>query len=686
MTDQDDPYLWLEDIESEAALAWVRAQNERATTVLEADPRYKRFNDQALAILHATDKVPWAAFSKGDLVSNTWQDETHVRGLWRRTMLDSYRTESPEWETILDYDALAAAEGRNWVNHGGVSRMPDLDKTLLFLSDGGKDAFVVREFDRLKRRFVPEGFNAPEGKQSVSWLDDDTVLIARDWGDGAMTRSGYPYIVKRWTRGQALDEAVEVFRGMPDDMSASAGVLRSDDLSRIDAVLGTRQLNFYDKETYLLSDGQPPELLPVPRKFGLSGYLKGQVIFSVDDPWPEQSLLAGDLASFSLQAFKDMGRVESQLIFRPGQRQSLSGTSSTRDVLLLGIMDNVRSEVKVVRFEDGKWAISDLPLAKNASIDVSSTSFDANKVMISVTDYLTPTTLLLTDLDRPGIPEFETLKQAPARFDASNLVSEQLEAVSRDGTRIPYFVVRPRDFKYDGSAPTQLYGYGGFQIPITPGYDSITGKLWLENGGVYVAANIRGGGEFGPSWHQAALREKRQTAFDDFFAVSEDLIARGITSPARLGIKGGSNGGLLMGAALTQRPDLYNAIAIHVPLLDMVRYTVMGGAGASWVGEYGDPEVPEEKAFIEKYSPYQNVRPGQPYPEVLVMTSTKDDRVHPGHARKMAARLIEQGYPVLYYENIDGGHGGAANLIESARKSAIEFTYMARRLMDLGAG
>ncbi len=684
MTDAalDDPFLWLEETEGERALNWVRAQNERSLAVLKGDPRYQKFYEQALAILNAQDKIPWVGFGKGDAMGNFWQDETHVRGLWRETTLDSYRTDTPQWQTILDIDALAATESANWVYKGGASLSPELRKSLVYLSDGGKDAYEMREFDKVARQFVTGGFAAPEGKQNIAWIDNDTLLIARDWGEGTMTKSGYAFVLKRWTRGQSLDQAVEVFRGTVDDAWVSPSVLRSDDMLRVDAVIALRGLNFYDYEYYLLEAyGQAvlPRQLPFPKKFGISSYVSGQVVFELNEAWPEYGLLSGDIASFDLKTLIDTGKIESQLIFRPNNRQSVAGVSSTREVLTFGILDNVKSEIRTARFTDGKWRIAELSLPKNASIDVTGAAPEDNRILLSVTDFLTPTTMLLGDLDTGMI---ETLKQAPARFDGSRHVTEQLEAVSKDGTRIPYFVIRPKDLKFDGSAPTLLYGYGGFQVSLKPSYNAVSGKLWLENGGVYVLANIRGGGEFGPNWHQAALKENRQIAFDDFFAVADDLIKRGITSPRRLGIMGGSNGGLLMGAALTQRPKLYNAVIIQVPLLDMLRYTVMGGAGASWIGEYGDPEIPEERAFIEAYSPYQKLISGQPYPEVFILTSTKDDRVHPGHARKMVARLLELGYRVLYYENIDGGHGAAANLIETAQRQALEYTYLSRQLMD----
>ena len=672
MSDTEDPYLWLEDIEGEQALDWVRARNAETLAVLQADPRYDKAHQQALDIMHAKDRVPWGSPGKDEKVGNFWQDEVNVRGLWRRTTLESYRAECTDWETVLDIDGLARREDRNWVYKGGNSLADSFTHSLLFLSDGGKDAFEFREFDSERKAFRPDGFNGPEGKQNVTWIDEDTLLIARDWGEGTMTKSGYPYILKTWKRGERLEDATEIFRGTPDDISVSGGPLRSSDF-KIQAIIFGRGLNFYESETYIL-DADGPRLLPFPKRVSGGSLVQGQWILSLDEDWPEQNLKAGDLASCDFALLKNGNEVRSQLIFRPAPRQSLSGYMTTRDRLVLGILDNVQGEAHVADYADGKWTLQKLDLPANTDVGLSgSTSYD-NRIDLMLDNFLMPASQYLIDLDNG---KTDVLKTAPARFDATGLVSEQFQAVSKDGTSIPYFVVRPRT---DGPVPTLLYAYGGFQISMRPTYGGLFGKLWLERGGAYVLANIRGGGEFGPAWHEAARKQKRQNAYDDFFAVSQDLIARGIATRETLGIQGGSNGGLLMGVALTQHPELYNAVVCQVPLLDMLRYTVMGGAGASWAGEYGDPDDPGECSALAAYSPYQHVSSEAAYPETLIMTSTKDDRVHPGHARKMVARLRECGQPVLYYENIDGGHGGAANLLETAMQTALVHTYLARRL------
>jgi prolyl oligopeptidase len=675
---ETDPFLWLEDVEGDAALAWVREQNARSLALLEADLRYQHLYDTALSIITAEDRIPYASF-RGEGLANFWQDSSHVRGLWRKTTLDSYRTAAPRWETVLDIDALAASEGKNWVYQGGQTLPPEDRLALVNLSDGGKDASVVREFDAEAAQFVDGGFVLPEGKQSGGWLDADTLLVAREWGPGTMTASGYPFIVKRWQRGQPLDAAGEIFRGTADDVSVRAGALRDPD-GRVRGVVATRAVDFFVSERFLLTDAGPIKL-PLPGKASLQAFVSGQLVFSLEEEWqccgtvyPSGALISLDLD----QCRVDIDTAEAKLIYAPGPRETIEGVAATRSRLLVAIYRNVRGSAVSYFFDGGAWQATPLPLPENASVQIVSTSDHNESAFLDVAGYLLPNTLYLTDL---AANTAEPIKSMPARFDASKAVVEQFDAVSKDGTAVPYFVVRPRDLAFDGSAPTLLYGYGGFQVSMNPAYSGALGKLWIEPGGVYVVANIRGGGEFGPNWHQATLKENRQRAYDDFIAVAEDLIRRKITSPRRLGIMGGSNGGLLMGVMLTQRPDLFRAIVIQVPLLDMLRFHKLL-AGASWMAEYGDPDKPEEAAFLKRISPYHNLRPETAYPEPFFLTSTKDDRVHPGHARKMAAKMASMGLPLLYYENIDGGHAAAANLKERARRNALEFTYLFRKLVD----
>ena len=674
MTD-DDPFLFLEEVEGEAALQWVRRENARSLALLEGDPRYAGLYQEALNVVTAPDRIPYPGFL-GDRLVNFWQDDGHVRGLWRWTSLTSFATAEPDWQVLLDVDGLADAEGRNWVFHGASVLPPDCRRALVSLSDGGKDASERREFDLGIMRFVEGGFFLPEGKQSAVWLDDDTLIVARDWGPGTMTASGYPFILKQLSRGLPLDEAEELFAGTADDVSVGAGVLRDPD-GRVQGILVNRQVSFFESERYLLTPGGPLRL-PLPARSSFRGFVAGQLVFSLEEDWgsdyPTGALVSLDLAA----CFADLAAATPRLIHAPGPREAIEDVAATRNLLLATVYRNVEGSAVAYRFEGGRWVASLLALPEHASLHIIDASEREDRAFIDVAGFLTPNALWLVE---PGSGMPTVLKSLPARFDAANSIVEQFEAISADGTRVPYFVVRPKALEFDGAAPTLLYGYGGFQVSMTPSYAGVVGKLWCERGGVYVVANIRGGGEFGPEWHKAALKAERQRAFDDFIAVAEDLIRRAITSPRRLGIMGGSNGGLLMGAMLVQRPELFRAVVIQVPLLDMLRYHKLL-AGASWIAEYGDPDKPEEAEFLRHISPYRNLRPGVLYPEPFFLTSTKDDRVHPGHARKMAARMASMGLPFLYYENVDGGHSAAANLEERARRNALEFTYLAEKLMD----
>jgi len=674
---KNDPYLWMEEIEGQRAMDWARARNDRTLPVLQGDARYAVLEAQALAILNAKDRVPSVSFAGDGTLRNFWQDATHVRGLWRKTTLDSYRAAEPVWETILDIDALSKAETANWVFKGASCLPPEETRCLITLSDGGKDAVTVREFDTTTKSFVAGGFELPEGKQDYSWLDRDTLLVGREWEPGEVTKSGYPYVLKTLKRGQPLAAAQEVYRGVETDVSVSPFVLRDSD-GKVQAVIAYRGVTFFESEKHLLTDAGPVKL-DLPLKSSIQAFVAGQMVVLLEQDWPEKGFRTGDLISFDLAALKAAPTAtKASLVLRPTARQSVESVTTTRTKLVVALLDNVKGAARVLTHGAQGWTSQDLALPANSSIGLGSSAEKDERLFVTVTGYLAPSTFWLADA---GSLKLEQVKASPARFDASTHVVEQFEAASTDGTKIPYFVVRPKGVKYDGSAPTLLYAYGGFQVSMTPGYSGVMGKLWLERGGTYVVANIRGGGEFGPAWHSAGLKENRQKVYDDFFAVSQDLITRKITSPRRLGIMGGSNGGLLMGVALTQRPELYNAIVVQVPLFDMIRYSQIG-AGASWVGEYGDPAIPSERAVIERYDPYSNLKAGQKYPEVFIETSTKDDRVHPAHARKAAARLEELGYPVLYYENIDGGHAASANLAETARRQALEYVYLSRKLMD----
>lgn len=670
----DDPFLWLEEVEGERALAWVRERNTRSLGLLESDPRFAGLNADALAILTSSDRIPSPGFS-GEFITNFWQDPTQVRGIWRRTTLASYRSATPEWTTILDVDALAKAEGKNWVFRGGNCLAPENRYCLVSLSDGGKDAVTIREYDIEQRRFIDGGFVFPEGKQSVTWVDRNTLLVAREWTPGEMTNSGYAYVVKRVIRGQPLERAREIFRGQQTDVSASGFVLRDAD-GIVRATMVSRGTTFWERELHLVTNVGTSRL-PFPGRGDLHGLVEGRVLFTTNEDW--NGFRQGDLLSYELNTLLNRpAEAQAELVLRPGPRESVEGVTLTRTRVVVALYENVRGAAYAYRRGASGWTRTRLPIPENLTVGLGSASRRTDQLFVNVSGFLTPQTLLLVDAAAGTV---EQVKAAPAKFDASGLVVEQHEATSADGTKVPYFLVRRSDAPRDGTTPTLLYGYGGFQISQLPSYSAVRGKLWLERGGAFAVANTRGGGEFGPAWHQAAIGKNRDRAHEDFVAVAQDLVDRRFTSPRRLGIQGGSQGGLFMGVAMTRRPDLFNAVIIGVPLFDMLRFHKLL-AGASWIGEYGNPDIPEERAWIAQYSPYQALAAGKAYPTPFIFTSTKDDRVHPGHARKAAAKLEALGYPYLYYENIDGGHSAAANLVESARRNALEYTYLTRQLMD----
>jgi len=675
-----DPYLWLEEVSSPRAMAWVESHNATATKRLEADPRYARNLAEALAIAGARDRIPQPQFLHGRIY-NFWQDPAHLRGLWRKTTLADYASDDPHWTTVLDIDALNQAEGKSWVFKGADTLQPDETRCLILLSDGGEDAVVAREFDLDSGQFVAGGFTLPRGKHRIAWEDTNTLLIATDWTAGDLTTSGYPFIVKRLRRGQALFEAVEVFRGAKDDGGYGvAPVVHHDAQGRTLAVI-KRPLDTFRSEDYVLTS-RGVERLAIPSKAQVADLLDGRVIVRLDEAWTVggTTFEAGSLVQMDLAATKaSPGALRPSLIWAPGPREALSGVTTTRDKLLLGVLDNVQGRAFVYTPSGAGWKHEPLALPANAAVAFAAADAKSNRAFISVAGFLSPTALWLADDDTGAL---RPVKSLPAKFDGSQDVVEQFEATSSDGTKIPYFVVHRKDAPHDGSTPTLMTAYGGFQLPRTPAYAAETGKLWLERGGAFVLANIRGGGEFGPRWHEAGLGVKRQIIYDDFVAVARDLFARKITSPARLGIQGGSNGGLLMGVQLTQHPELWKAVVISVPLLDMIRISKIA-AGASWQGEYGDVNAdPAVMKFWLKTSPYHNLRKGVAYPEPFIFTTTKDDRVGPQHARKFAARMEEMGLSFLYYENTEGGHGAGADLKQAARTTALTMTYLQGKLMD----
>jgi len=671
---EEDPFLWLEDVQGTRALQWVGTQNEKTLAALEKDPRFESFHTEALAFLTATDRIPTPDFRAGG-VDNFWQDAANPHGLWRHTSLDSYASPVPQWRTVLDLDVLSKAEDTNWIWKGSDCLPPADQRCLLQLSDGGKDAVVVREFDAAAGAFVEGGFRLPEGKQFSEWLDVDTLLVGRDWGGDTLTESGYAFVLKRWKRGTPLAEAQEVFRGQRTDVYASPELLR-DSEGRLQAVLVNRAVTFFESEFWLLGDAAPTRV-PLPRKASFQAFVGGQVVFTIEEDWGR--FKQGALLAYSLAALKaDAAKARPTLILQPGPRQAIDAVAATQGRLLVNVYEDVKGALDVYTPVKDRWTRKRLALPKNASVGITATSSAHERLFVKSQGFLEPTALWLGDASTGTVKQVKAL---PARFDASSHRVDQYWTASKDGTRVPYFVVRSRTRKLDGAAPTLVHAYGGFQVSKTPVYLPEVGKLWLERGGAFVVANIRGGGEFGPRWHQSALREHRQRAFDDFAAVLEDLVRRKVSSPRRMGIYGRSNGGVLTSVAMTQHPELFNAAVIESPLIDMLRYHKLP-AGASWVGEYGNPEVPGDAAFIAKYSAYQNLKAGVRYPKPYITTNTKDDRVHPGHARKFAARLEAMGLPYLYYENTDGGHSNDADPLLNARRWALHHVYLAQQLMD----
>ncbi|RYG16324.1 MAG: S9 family peptidase, partial [Caulobacteraceae bacterium] len=554
-SDATDPYLWLEEVEGERAMEWVKAHNDRTFAVLQGDARYEPLHQQALEIVQAQDRIPSPGFTHDGHIDNFWQDAQHVRGVWRRTTLDSYRTATPEWQTILDVDALAAAEGQNWVYKGATCLAPEERYCLLSLSNGGKDAVTLREFDSVERKFVEGGIVLPESKGGASWIDKDTLLISRDFGPGTLTDSGYPMVVKRMKRGQGLDQAETLFTGKPTDVSVSGYTLRDAD-GVVKATLINRSVDFYSSETWRLTDDGALTQLQLPAKSDITGLVDGRLLVSLKQDWTApsgQDFKTGDLIAWPLEAWLADPATPAQLVLRPTDRQAIEGVNVTRNRLVVALYDNVRGSVRVYTPGDSEWAHTTLDLPQNVSVGIGSASEKDDKVFVSVTGYLNPSSLWLADAATGAVDQ---VKSMPAKFDAAGMTVDQHEARSADGTMIPYFVVHKADMPLDGSNPTLLYGYGGFESSLLPGYSATVGKLWLERGGVYVIANTRGGGEFGPRWHEAALQQNRQRAHEDFQAVALDLISRDITSQPKLGIMGGSQGGLFMGAMLTQRPDL----------------------------------------------------------------------------------------------------------------------------------
>ncbi len=674
-----DPFLWLEEVQSDAALDWVRERNAASLGVLQASPDYLPLRRELLEVLNASDRIPQVR-RFGPWFYNLWQDEQHPRGLWRRATLAEYQEPLPAWDIVLDLDALGTAEQENWVFAGATCLPPDYRLCLLSLSRGGADATVVREFDTEAKAFVEGGFVVAEAKSRIDWIDADHLYIGSDFGPGTLTDSGYPRQIKRWQRGTALADAVLVFEGETKDVSVSVQVDLTPGFER---QIFSRALDFYNDRRFLKVGEALVEMdLPSDMQeqfWGTRLLLQPRSDWQVaGQNFPAGCLLLTDAAGYLA------GERQFQRLFSPTPTRSLAGFILTRDHLILNISDQVASRLEEWSFADAanpSHRLIDAPFPGSlslASLHDSELAEDEleHRYWVNYADFLTPDTLYLAEA---GSDARLAVKNREPKFNADGMLAEQFFATSQDGTAVPYFVIWPAGAQADGNNPTLIYGYGGFEVSLQPWYSGGFGRAWYGRGGVLVLANIRGGGEFGPGWHQAAVKAGKQRSYDDFIAVAEDLIARKISSPRHLGIMGGSNGGLLVGVTFVQRPELFNAVVCQVPLLDMQRYHRLL-AGASWMAEYGDPDLADEWAVIARYSPYQNVQAGVRYPKVLFTTSTRDDRVHPAHARKMAAKMLAQGHELLYFENIEGGHGGAADNGQRATLQALEYSYLWQQL------
>lgn len=672
-----DPFLWLEDVEGEKALDWVDTRNEATFSALTRTPLFSELEAEARAILTNQERIPEPSLINGQIY-NFWQDATHVRGLWRRTDLDSFNAGAPVWETVLDVDSLSEEEGENWVFEGANCYGAPSDRCMIELSRGGKDASVFREFSLTDKTFVDDGFAVPDAKSNVSWLDAGSLLVATDWGEDALTQAGYARDIRIWHRGEPLSAAESIFVGEVSDTLVSPMLYRTE-TGNYPFIARLKQ-DWNLKDLYQV-DGTDVRQLDLPRKFDVNGVIENGLVVTLEQDWSAsgQVFQAGDILSVPLAGGKPL------LVFRPQTNQAVTNVRVTAAGVLVTMLDDVKGRLLMLEYGGDGWVSRILPLPDNGTVKIVASSSTKSDAYVTYESFTQPNTLYrLTDGE-----VLEQVMRQPDLYDASDVKVEQHWAVSADGTKVPYFLVGKEAVLAEGNAPTIEYAYGGFLIPSLPVYyenpgrpqhGALAGRMWISRGGLLAIANLRGGGEYGPRWHDAALRENRQRAFDDYYAVAEDMIANGITTPAKLGALGRSNGGLLLGVALTQRPDLYNAFDIGVPLFDMIRFPELG-AGASWIGEYGDPRKPEDRSFIEAYSPYQHLDPDTDYPEVLFYTSTQDDRVHPGHARKAAAQLEAYGKPVLYYENREGGHGGTANQDQLAFRTALEYAYFMDRLM-----
>lgn len=665
---------FLTDISSDRVNQFIEKENSLSIERLTKDPRFKSAQSEILSIVTAKDKLPQFYFVGSDIYS-FWQDEVHIRGILRKTTIELLNSGNPKWETVLDIDALSKSENKNWVWKGFDCLEPKNELCLIALSDGGKDATTNREFNLKTQSFIKDGFFIPESKTSATWINENSLLVADGTNQDNLTKSGYPTQIKILKRGQSLKDAALIFEAQKSDTAAWIANHTSNEKTYL---IINNAKTFYSGQNFLITDfvSKKIQRLPIPDDAEFVEIYNGHYLFTNRSEFKLNNIThkPGSVFSFSLS---DLTNPKYTVVFSPSKTQFYEYARTSKNYLLLTVLDDVKKSVLKYKLKNETWTSEAITLGQTGNTSVMATSRDLDKIYLNYTSFLNPTEYHFLDLNKNG--SLKKVMTSPARFNAQNFVAHQYKTKSSDGTLIPYFIVHHKSIKLDGSNPTLLYGYGGFEYALTPNYLGATGKAWVEKGGVYVLANIRGGGEYGPEWHQSVLKEKRQLVFNDFYAIAEDLISRKITSPKHLGIMGGSNGGLLTSVAFTQRPDLFNAVVSEVPLANMMEYHKWL-AGNSWMDEYGNPDIPAEREYLLKYSPLHNLKADKKYPEVFYVTSTKDDRVHPAHARQMVSRLRELNHPVIYFENKDGGHGRAANMTEYAKLLALEYTYLFQKL------
>ncbi len=673
MTETSDPFIKLEDIRSEESMKWVRSENELSSSHLKANPAFNLLKESIKGILASKEKIPNVTIIE-DYFYNHWTDEKNPRGLWRRAKISELNKKHPAWDVLIDVDVLGKSENESWVLKRTEILRGDHTRALVFLSRKGKDATVMREFDLSTKTFVKDGFTLLESKMSVAWFDKDTLIVGTDFGSGSITESGYPRFAKILKRNQVITDAKMVFETSVKNMGVWASTIHD---GKSSYTVITDQVNFYESTSYLVTADFAVKKLPIPKDAEIAGIFKGDIYYLTKSELKteKQTFKSGSLVKVSIAKILSSPTLtaDPELVFLSTPNQIYSNISFSKNKRWLTALNQVNPNIFELN-EKNQLVPLKLPTVGNSSLMAAADNSD--QILVTYSNFNQPTTLYSYENSR-----LTKLRALPAFFNSVGIQVEQRWANSKDGTKVPYYLVRNKKHINNSKNPTLLYAYGGFEVAMQPYYSGVMGKAWLENGGTYVLANIRGGGEFGPSWHQSALKLNRQRAFDDFFAVAEDLIKTKVTSPNNLGIMGGSNGGLLMGVALTQRPDLFNAVLCEVPLLDMSRYHLLL-AGASWMAEYGSPDVPSEREYLLKYSPYQNVKATEKYPEIFITTSTEDDRVHPGHARKMAAKLKSMGKPYRYFENTEGGHGRTADLNQAAEYLAMQYIFLREKLFN----